>query len=64
MLEEVFARVGDKVSKRTLEEKVNRFAKDGVVFLFMEVMSLRREIEKLREEIDYLTNEACLYTKR
>lgn len=63
-LEEVYEKVGDKVSKQTIEEKVDQFAKDGMVFLFFEVMRLRREIEKLRDEIDSLTNEAYLYAKR
>jgi len=64
LLEEVFERVGDEVSKQTLEEKVNQFAKYGSVFLFMEMMSLRGELEKLREEINSLRNETLIYVKR
>ncbi len=60
----MFERVGDKVSKQTLEEKVNQFAKYGSVFLFMEMMNLRGELEKLREEINSLTNETLIYVKR
>jgi ubiquinone biosynthesis protein UbiJ len=63
-LKEVSEKVGDKVSKRIIEEKVDQFAKHGAAFLFIEVMSLRREIEKLREEINSLTNEAYIYAKR
>ncbi|MEM2102485.1 MAG: hypothetical protein QXM22_03115 [Candidatus Bathyarchaeia archaeon] len=63
-LEEIYEKVGDKISRREIEEKVDRFAKEGVVFLFLELMRLRREIEKLRDEIDSLTNEAYLYAKR
>jgi len=63
-LEEVYEKVGDKVSKQTIEEKVDQFAKDGAVFLFLELMRLRREIEKLKDAIDSLTNEAYLYAKR
>jgi hypothetical protein len=63
-LEEVYEKVGDRVSRQTIEEKVDQFAKQGVVFLFVEIMSLRREIEKLREEMGLLMNEACLGVKR
>lgn len=51
LLEEVFTKVGDKISKQTVAEKVSQFLKFGNVFLLFEVMSLRKEIEKLREEI-------------
>jgi hypothetical protein len=64
LLEEVLERVGDKVSRQTLEEKVDQFTKSGTVFLFMEMMYLRRELEKLREEISSLSNEAMIYVKR
>lgn len=64
LLEEVFERVGGKVSKQTLEEKVNQFAKYGSVFLFMEMMNLRGELEKLREEMNSLRNETLIYVKR
>ncbi|MBX5327459.1 MAG: hypothetical protein ACQXXH_01185 [Candidatus Bathyarchaeia archaeon] len=63
-LEEICEKVGDKISRREIEEKVDRLAKEGIVFLFLELMRLRREIEKLRDEIDSLTNEAYLYAKR
>jgi F0F1-type ATP synthase membrane subunit a len=64
LLEEVFERVGDKVSKQTIEEKVNQFAKYGSVFLFIELMNLRRELERLRDEMNSLRNEALIYVKR
>lgn len=60
----MFERVGGKVSKQTLEEKVNQFAKYGSVFLFMEMMNLRGELEKLREEMNSLRNETLIYVKR
>ncbi|MGQ9566132.1 MAG: hypothetical protein ACUVT5_06275 [Candidatus Bathyarchaeales archaeon] len=63
-LEEIYEKVGDKISRREIEEKVDRFAKEGGVFLFLELMRLRREIEKIRDEIDSLANEAYLYAKR
>ena len=56
--------VGDKVSKQTLEEKINQFAKYGSLFLFAELMSLRRELERLREELNSLGNEELIYVKR
>jgi len=64
LLEEVFEKVGDKISKPTLEEKINQFSKYGNVFLFIELMNLRRELEKLREEMNSLRNEAFIYVKR
>jgi len=64
LLEEVLEGVGGKVSKQTLEEKVNQFAKYGSVFLFMEMMNLRGELEKLREEMNSLRNETLIYVKR
>ena len=50
LLEEVFEKVGDKISRQAVAEKVSQFLRFGNVFLFFEVMSLRKEIEKLREE--------------
>jgi hypothetical protein len=64
LLEELSAMVGDKVSKQTLEEKINQFAKYGSLFLFAELMSLRKEIEKLREELSSLRNEELIYVNR
>lgn len=51
LLTEMLKKVGDKISEEVIAEKVNQFVKYGNVFLFFEVMSLRREIEKLKEEI-------------
>ena len=51
LLKELSARVGDKISEQTIAEKVNQFVRYGNVFLFFEVMSLRKEIERIKEEI-------------
>lgn len=64
LLEEVFERVGDKVSKQTIEEKVDQFAKYGSVFLFIELMNLRRELERLKDDMNSFRNEALAYVKR
>ena len=50
LLREMFAQVGDAVNEQTLSEKIDHFMKYGNVFLFFEIMSLRKEIERLREE--------------
>ena len=64
LLKELSAMVGDKVSRQTLEEKINQFAKYGSLFLFAELMNLRKELEKLREELNSLGNEELIYVKR
>jgi len=51
LLKEVSDRVGDKISEQTITGKVNQFLRYGNVFLFFEVMSLRKEIERIKEEI-------------
>lgn len=60
----MFERVGDKVSKQTIEEKVDQFAKYGSVFLFIELMNLRRELERLKDDMNSFRNEALAYVKR
>jgi hypothetical protein len=64
LLEELLANVGDKVSRQTLEEKINQFTKYGSLYLFAELMSLRKELEKLKEELSSLRNEELIYVKR
>ena len=49
-LKEVVKKVGDKVGEHTTSEKVEHFAKHGTLFLFFEVINLRREVERLKEE--------------
>lgn len=61
-MKEVFEKVGDKLSKQTVAEKVNHFVKYGNIFLFFELMSLKREIEKLKEEIQIATATATATT--
>jgi len=58
------ASVGDKVSRKTLEEKIDEFAKNGSLFLFVELMSLRRELERLKEELASLRDDDLIYVKR
>ena len=51
LLKEISDRVGDKISEQTISEKVNHFVRYGNVFLFFEVMSLRKEIERIKDEV-------------
>jgi transposase-like protein len=51
LLREMFAKVGDTVSEQTISEKINQFMKYGNVFLFFEIMNLRKEIERLKDEL-------------
>lgn len=51
LLRDVLEKVGDRLSEETVAEKVRHFFKYGNVFLFFEVMSLRKEIDKIKEQI-------------
>jgi hypothetical protein len=64
LLDELLANVGDKVSRQTLEEKIDQFTKHGSLYLFAELMSLRKELEKLKEELSSLRNDELIYVKR
>jgi len=48
---EISHKVGGKISEQAISEKVNQFARHGNLFLLVELMSLRKEIERLKEEI-------------
>lgn len=50
LLKEISVRVGDKIGKQTVSEKVDQFIKYGNVFLLFEMMNLRKEIERIKEE--------------
>lgn len=51
ILKEMIDRVGDEISRETVARKVEQFMKYGNVFLFFEVMNLRREIEIMKGRI-------------
>ena len=53
LLEEVFEKVGDRVDRQAVAEKVEEFLKRGNVFLLFEVMNLRGEVERLRDEVQH-----------
>jgi len=50
-LKEVVKKVGDRVGDQSTTEKVEHFAKHGTLFLFFEVLNLRKEIERLKKEV-------------
>ena len=51
LLREMFAKVGDTVSEQAISEKINQFMKYGNVFLFFEIINLKKEIERLKDEL-------------
>jgi hypothetical protein len=51
ILKEMVDRVGDKISRETAVQKVEHFMKYGNIFLFFEVMNLRKEMEILKSRI-------------
>jgi len=51
LLTEMLKKVGDRISEEIVSEKVDQFIKYGNVFLFFELMSLRKEIERIKEEV-------------
>jgi hypothetical protein len=56
LLKELCDKVGDEINEQTISEKVNYYVKYGSVFLFFEVMMLRKEIERIKEEIRSIRN--------
>jgi len=50
LLKEISVRVGNKIGKQTVSEKVDQFIKYGNVFLLFEMMNLRKEVERIKEE--------------
>ncbi len=51
-LKEVVEKVGDKVGKESTTEKVEQFAKHGPLYLFFEVIRLRKELERLKRKVE------------
>ncbi|MCW4055255.1 MAG: hypothetical protein NWE82_00565 [Candidatus Bathyarchaeota archaeon] len=51
-LKEVVQKVGERVGEQSTTDKVEQFAKHGTLFLFFEVLNLRREVERLKREIE------------
>ncbi|UCE44028.1 MAG: hypothetical protein JSV57_00585 [Candidatus Bathyarchaeota archaeon] len=48
ILKEMIDSVGDEIGKELVTQKVEHFMKYGNIFLFFEVMNLRREIEIMK----------------
>ena len=59
ILKEMVDRVGDGISRETVVQKVEQFMRYGNVFLFFEMMNLRREIEilKSRMQASFITQQ-------
>jgi hypothetical protein len=57
LLRDVLEKVGDTLSEETVAEKVTQFCKHGNIFIFFEVMSLRKEIDRMRAQIQTLQAE-------
>jgi len=51
-LKEVVEKVGDKVDGDSTTEKVEQFAKHGTLYLFFEVLNLKKEVEQLKKELN------------
>ncbi len=48
ILKEMVDRVGDGINRETVAQKVEQFMRYGNIFLFFEMMNLRKEIEILK----------------
>ena len=48
---EISAKARGQISEKTVTEKVEQFFKHGNTFLFLELVTLRREVESLRKEL-------------
>ncbi|MFB0523813.1 MAG: hypothetical protein ACETV1_08685 [Candidatus Bathyarchaeia archaeon] len=50
ILKEMVDRVGDGISRETAAQKTEQFMKYGNIFLFFEVMNLRKELQILKSK--------------
>jgi predicted transcriptional regulator len=50
ILKEIVDRVGDEISRETVTQKTEQFMKYGNIFLFFEVMNLRKELQILKSK--------------
>ena len=48
ILKEIVDSVGDEMGRETVAKKVEYFMKHGNIFLFFELMNLRKEIELMK----------------
>jgi hypothetical protein len=53
---EIAAKVRGHISEQTVSEMVDHFFRHGNIFLLLELMNLRKEIESLREELHQRKN--------
>jgi hypothetical protein len=51
LTKEITAKVRGCISEQTVTEKVEQFFTHGNIFLLLELVSLRHEVESLREEL-------------
>lgn len=50
ILKEMVDKVGDGISRETAAQKTEQFMKYGNIFLFFEVMNLRKELQILKSK--------------
>jgi hypothetical protein len=53
---ELADKVGGHISEQNVSNMVDHFFRYGNLFLFLELISLRKEIESLREEVHHKKN--------
>lgn len=51
-LKEVVKKVGSNVGGEPTTEKVEQFAKHGTLYLFFEVINLKKEVARLKREVE------------
>jgi polyhydroxyalkanoate synthesis regulator phasin len=56
LAKELAAKVGSHISGQTVSEMVDNFVKYGNMFLLLELVNLRKEVESLREELHQRKN--------
>ena len=49
-LKDVVEKIGNRVGEQSTTEKVEQFVKHGTLFLFFEIINLRKEVERLNKK--------------